>query len=536
MSDIQWPADITPEPIKMIPRDEAPMQAPDRHVAPPQVANVLVGVLGFDLSLVSDERQTPAINAAVSRVMAEQGYIQKLGHNKFHDYDYATADDIRDQVGKSLARHGLSFLQHEVGIQVVDKIVFVTYYFRLLHASGEVGHLERVTVAVTMVSLKGAIDDKCIAKARVGALKDWCKSRFMVPAGDGLDSDDDRGNQDTPDPTLLDRVTAVLDLLSQQKTLNDVRACQRRAIQLYQDSASNPEARKRLTDGFEAAFRAFGAAETSPPAAETSPPAVLPSFAAKLRDPYGHEIATPAGTAVFSDPFEWSEAFCEMYAAAGSADETNGLRHHNADALIAAAGFPRSRALLDEMLLPEEVEGAGKPTAISAEKPSDDGAWDTAVDEPIVAVPVPEDTRRGNAWETYRKSIMGSFGTWVRTPRWDVWIEAQRETIISCPRPQLLAICAGIIKLCAEHGGDRQPPEWVVKAVAGPEPEPKRDTDREIVGRLLAHMRSLRTREEIHALEGSVAVTALFARLKDQRRELCDELRSAFTARMGRDA
>lgn len=138
--------------------------------------------------LVSYNEKTPELNAAVAAVMAEMDWVEKRGFNKFFNYAYATADDLRMHVANLIGKHGLSYEQHEVKIVPLGALIAVEYLFRVCHKSGEKGPFEKRTALARAQSEKGGADDKAISKANVLALKDWAKGRFSIPTGEDIES------------------------------------------------------------------------------------------------------------------------------------------------------------------------------------------------------------------------------------------------------------------------------------------------------------------------------------------------------------
>ena len=137
--------------------------------------------------LANDNTTTPALYEATAAVLAETTRVMQRGKNAFHDYKYATIDDLREHVGKLIGKHGLSYEQHEVEIASAGPLLKVTYVFRLIHKSGERGPFEKVT-ALAMANTRSGPDDKAVSKTRSLALKDWVKSRFSIPTGDEMES------------------------------------------------------------------------------------------------------------------------------------------------------------------------------------------------------------------------------------------------------------------------------------------------------------------------------------------------------------
>lgn len=139
------------------------------------------------------------VAARVAAVMAEAGWIEKRGHNKFHGYDYATVEDIRAHLAKLCGKHGLAWRQDELrAYPVGGKLIAVTYQFSLSSADepDKECFVSRVTALAMLVTNKGSPDDKAFSKARSLAWKDWARAQFGIAAGD--DPDPDAHEDDTP--------------------------------------------------------------------------------------------------------------------------------------------------------------------------------------------------------------------------------------------------------------------------------------------------------------------------------------------------
>lgn len=137
---------------------------------------------------------TPELNSAWANLLGEENDpIPKRGHNKFFNYDYATADDIRARVGSVLGKHGLHYEQHIAGFAPWGILIRVTYYFIIRHSSGQSSPPIRHDELVRTTSERGAPDDKALGKAGVLALKNFSKVHFSVDTGDIMDDPDGDG-------------------------------------------------------------------------------------------------------------------------------------------------------------------------------------------------------------------------------------------------------------------------------------------------------------------------------------------------------
>jgi hypothetical protein len=170
-----------------------------RHAAT-VIATQDVGVFGISPPVpqhLISRSPTPELNKAQAAVLAESDEsIPKRGYNKFHQYAYATADDLRMHVAQIIGKHGLSYEQHHGGYTMTPygSMAEITYWFVLKHSSGEERPPQRFPVFALLTNKSGG-DDKAMSKAMVLALKDWSKSTFSISTGDMLedpDADDSR--------------------------------------------------------------------------------------------------------------------------------------------------------------------------------------------------------------------------------------------------------------------------------------------------------------------------------------------------------
>jgi ERF superfamily len=126
----------------------------------------------------------------IAGVMSECGTIQKTGYNKFHNYHYATLQDLLFAITPLMGKHGVVVIQNEVERSLAENRIMVTYEFSIFHTSNEVWpERPRFTGMSIGRNSKGEYDDKAINKCHSAARKYFLLSLFQVPSGDFDDAD-----------------------------------------------------------------------------------------------------------------------------------------------------------------------------------------------------------------------------------------------------------------------------------------------------------------------------------------------------------
>lgn len=136
---------------------------------------------------------------AISEITSEvaENPIHKKGRNSFHNYSYATMQDILAGLTPQLAKHGIVILQTEVerGFMDEGRAIFATYDFTVIHKAGEVWPFpQRQTGVSNTRTSKGTFDDKGLNKCHTSARKYFLLSLFQIPTTD--EDDADRGDND----------------------------------------------------------------------------------------------------------------------------------------------------------------------------------------------------------------------------------------------------------------------------------------------------------------------------------------------------
>lgn len=137
----------------------------------------------------------------LAEVMQEVKYIQKRGHNKFHNYKYATESDVAEKVRESLAERSVIMIpnvtshssrEHINAKGKTEYIVTVVMEFKFI--DGESGE----EISFHSVGEGQDAGDKGIYKAITGAQKYALMKAFMIPTGDDPEADtgtDERNNE-----------------------------------------------------------------------------------------------------------------------------------------------------------------------------------------------------------------------------------------------------------------------------------------------------------------------------------------------------
>ena len=141
----------------------------------------------------------PKLATAISKVMGEIAAdpIHKKGKNAFHNYSYATMQDILNGLTPLMSKHGITIMQTEIERGFMDNgnAIFATYDFTIMHESGEVWPFpQRQTGVSNTRTSKGTFDDKGLNKCHTSARKYFLLSLFQIPTTD--EDDADRGDND----------------------------------------------------------------------------------------------------------------------------------------------------------------------------------------------------------------------------------------------------------------------------------------------------------------------------------------------------
>lgn len=142
----------------------------------------------------------PKVAAAISAVMGQIGTLAKDDRNKHGGYDFAGIDKFLATVGPLCAEHGLIILMDETECETLETAgadgktitwLRLGYDFTLAHSSGEVW--DKKLHRNAMVNAK--MGAQAFGAAQSYALKQFMRSLFQIPTGDGEDSDNHEQSQ-----------------------------------------------------------------------------------------------------------------------------------------------------------------------------------------------------------------------------------------------------------------------------------------------------------------------------------------------------
>lgn len=142
---------------------------------------------------MSEVKQNKALSA-VAKIMGEVGSVKKEGFNEFHRYKYAAAADVMHALQPLLAKHGLTIIQNQRGLEFIQDgaALAIAYEFFVCHESGDTLPIVPVHTGVAAAKTsKGSFDDKAANKCHTAARKYFLLSLFQIPTGDYADPDAD---------------------------------------------------------------------------------------------------------------------------------------------------------------------------------------------------------------------------------------------------------------------------------------------------------------------------------------------------------
>lgn len=152
-----------------------------------------------DTKTLSTESSPPAeIAKAILKVMKEVTGVGKTGHNKFHNYDYSSKEDVLKVLQPAMVNAGLACLPSVLKWQTDEYGNFVVDYdMILMHESGVTFPVQWVGVAQDK-DRQGKNGDKWFNKAATAAEKYFLLKLFHIPVSED-DADADANNASAGD-------------------------------------------------------------------------------------------------------------------------------------------------------------------------------------------------------------------------------------------------------------------------------------------------------------------------------------------------
>ena len=157
-------------------------------------------------------------------VYKEVQYIQKRGHNKFHNYKYATEADVNEKVRDELAKRNIIMMPgvvHKELRNTTTKSGNTEYIYRV---DMEFNFMDAETGESLVVPMSGEgqdVGDKAIFKAISGCQKYALMKAFMIPTGDDPEGDegvDERNAGGTQTPRTATQLPRNTETRTNQQT------------------------------------------------------------------------------------------------------------------------------------------------------------------------------------------------------------------------------------------------------------------------------------------------------------------------------
>jgi hypothetical protein len=155
-----------------------------------------------DTETVTAHTPTATLAAGLVRAQREAHAVAKGGRNKFHGYNYASAEDVIRAARDALSEGDLAILamSHEIATMIpggpeVEPTLSVRIRYALIHAAGE---SREITSETPIMPEKGRPWDKALAAAKTYDLSYMLRSLLLLPRGEDeasadVDNRDDRG-------------------------------------------------------------------------------------------------------------------------------------------------------------------------------------------------------------------------------------------------------------------------------------------------------------------------------------------------------
>jgi len=130
--------------------------------------------------------------AAIGKVMAGVGFVQKAGKNEFHGYKYATEGDAINALRPHLIENGLVIVSDVLDCKGPDEYgnTTVRVAYTIMHESGE--SMTCHFFGCGNDKNKNGIGDKGLYKALTGANKYFLLKTFQLETGDDPERDENQ--------------------------------------------------------------------------------------------------------------------------------------------------------------------------------------------------------------------------------------------------------------------------------------------------------------------------------------------------------
>lgn len=131
--------------------------------------------------------KAPGLVKKLAEVMKKVGYIEKRGHNAFHNYDYVTESDVVDALRDHLSNAGIMSVPNveKITVEKLEKGIIAFIEVAYQFTDGNESIIVRVGGAGSDTP-----GDKAIYKAMTGAEKYALKQLFLIPTGDDPERDE----------------------------------------------------------------------------------------------------------------------------------------------------------------------------------------------------------------------------------------------------------------------------------------------------------------------------------------------------------
>lgn len=137
---------------------------------------------------VSEMETRAKFFSKLSRITGSVRNIKKDATNKFHKYDYVSADGVLQTIAPLMAEENIALISETLEVGIDDKVYMPKYRFTFV--CGDTGYMLPCdwygeTVHTTN---KGARDDKALNKSATIAQKYFLLKTFLIATGDDPDS------------------------------------------------------------------------------------------------------------------------------------------------------------------------------------------------------------------------------------------------------------------------------------------------------------------------------------------------------------